>query len=151
MSAEDNKVTMRRLYEEVINTGDHDRAEEFIAPDMYDHDPSLPENLRHGTEGFKYFFSMAREAFPDLQFTIEDMIAEGEKVVTRFTLRGTQEGEFLGMAPTGKRVEVTGIDITRFSDGKMVEHWANTDDLGMMQQLGAVPEPGEQEGVKPSH
>jgi predicted ester cyclase len=78
------------------------------------------------------------------------MIAEGDKVVTRFTMRGTHQGEFMGIAPTGRRVEMTGIDIIRFSDGKMVEHWGNTDDLGMMQQLGVIPEPGQEE-VEPSH
>jgi steroid delta-isomerase-like uncharacterized protein len=144
MSAEENKATMRRLYEEVINTGNLDRADEFISPDMVDHDPSLPEHLRHGTEGFKYFFSMAREAFPDFRMDVEDMLAgEDDKIVTRFTFRGTHQGEFMGVAPTGRQVEVTGIDIIRFSGGKMIEHWGEFNSLGMMQQLGALPEQGQ--------
>jgi predicted ester cyclase len=82
-----------------------------------------------------------RDAFPDLRFTAEDIIAEGDKVAARYTMRGTHQGEFMGVAPTGNRIEVTGIDIVRFEGGKMVEHWANSDELGMMQQLGVIPAP----------
>jgi predicted ester cyclase len=93
-----------------------------------------------GIEVLRQFVKVSRDAFPDLQFTAEDMIAEGDKVAARYTMRGTHQGEFMGVAPTGNQIEVTGIDIVRFEGGKMVEHWANSDELGMMQQLGLVPE-----------
>ena len=94
---------------------------------------------------------MMRSGFPDFQVTIEDLFAaEGEKVVLRFTFRGTHQGEFLGVAPTGKRVTMAGIDIFRIADGKIVELWGQEDVLGMMQQLGAIPEPGHSEEASPT-
>jgi predicted ester cyclase len=82
-------------------------------------------------------------AFPDLHFTVEDIIAEGDKVVTRLTCRGTQQGAFMGIPPTGKQATVTAIDINRFAGGKSVEHWLNMDTLGLLQQLGVIPAPGQ--------
>ena len=82
-------------------------------------------------------------AFPDLHFTVEDMIAEGDKVVTRLTIRGTQQGAFMGISPTGKQATVTAIDIHRFAGSKSVEHWLNMDTLGLLQQLGTIPAPGQ--------
>ena len=82
-------------------------------------------------------------AFPDLHFTVEDLIAEGDKVVARLTVRGTQQGAFMGIPPTGKHVTVTGIDINRLAGGKSVEHWLNMDTLGLLQQLGVIPAPGQ--------
>ena len=87
---------------------------------------------------------MYRTAFPDLQITVEDQVAEGDKVVTRWTARGTHRGELLGVTPSGNRVEISGISIDRFSGSKFVESWSNYDALGTMQQIGAIPEPGEQ-------
>ena len=83
-------------------------------------------------------------AFPDIQMNVEDMIAEADKVVARVSVSGTHQGEFMGIDPTGNRVAITGIDILRIADGKIVEHWGNFDDLGMMQQLGVIPEPGQE-------
>ena len=88
---------------------------------------------------------------PDLAVIIEDMLAEGEKVATRYTLEGTHGGELFGVPPTGKRLSIKSMTIERVSEGKIREHWRVTDTLGMMQQLGVVPEPGQQEGVEPSH
>ncbi len=84
---------------------------------------------------------MFREAFPDSYFTVEDMVAEGDKVVTRKTFHGTHEGEFIGIPPSGRAVSMGLIDIVRISDGKVVEHWSMGDSLGMMQQLGVIPQP----------
>ena len=93
-------------------------------------------------EGYKQFFAMTHSAFPDFHSTLEDMFAEGDKVVQRFTARGTHKGEFMGIPPTGKQVTITGIAIHRITGGKIVEDWVNMDMLGMMVQLGVVPPPG---------
>ncbi len=147
MSAEENKATLRRAYEQIFNQGNLDQIEQFVSTDLVDHGAPPPgmEGLE-GVEVLRQTAKVFRDAFPDLQFTAEDMIAEGEKVAARLTMSGTHQGEFMGVAPTGNRVEVTGIDIVRFEGGKIVEHWGNSDDLGMMQQLGVIPEPGQQPG-----
>ncbi len=141
MSAEENKAQLQRVYEQVFNQGNLDQIEEFFSADFVDHEAPPPgmEGLE-GIEVLRQFVKVSRDAFPDLQFTAEDMIVEGGKVAARYTMRGTHQGEFLGVAPTGNQIEVTGIDIVRFEGGKMVEHWANSDELGLMQQLGAIPE-----------
>jgi predicted ester cyclase len=140
MSTEQNKATMRRLYDEVINTGNLDLAGHFVATDAIEHE-EFP-GITQGLEGFKQFFKMFRAAFPDLHFTVEDMLAEGDKVTSRITIRGTHQREFMDMAPTGRQIQVAAIDICRFADGKMVEHWGQTDTLGMMEQLGVIAVPG---------
>jgi steroid delta-isomerase-like uncharacterized protein len=109
-----------------------------FAPNYVGHDATLPHDLR-GPEEFKQFVRMYRSAFPDLVLTVEDQIAEGDRVVTRFTARGTHRGDLMGIPPTGKRVAVTGISIDRISNGKSVESWTNYDLMSMMQQLGVVP------------
>ncbi len=149
VSAEENKALVRRSFEEVFNQGNLDAVEEIFAPDYVLHDPTSPEEIR-GTEGMRQYVSMYRTAFPDLQQTIEDQIAEGEKVATRLTGRGTHQGELMGILATGNRVEAPGIVINRISGGKIAESWANYDALGMMQQIGAVPAPGEQPSSTPS-
>jgi len=142
MSVEENKAIVRRLYEEVINKWNMAVVDELIATNYIDHD-QRPEQVARGPESFKQVVTMFRTAFPDLHFTVEDQIAEGDKVATRFTVRGTHKGEFRGIAPTGRQVTVTGTDIRRIAGGKLVEVWMNIDDLGMMQQLGIVPKPGK--------
>ena len=139
--SEENKALLQRAYEQIFNQGNLNQIEEFFSADFVDHEAPLPgmEGLE-GIEVLRQFVKVSRDAFPDLQFTAEDMIAEGDKVAARYTMRGTHQGEFMGVAPTGNQIEVTGIDIVRFEGGKMVEHWANSDELGMMQQLGLVPE-----------
>jgi predicted ester cyclase len=141
MSTEENKVLALRLVEEVINQGRMTTIDELIAADAVDH--SLPPGLPPGREGVKLFLGMIRAAFPDIHETIEDTLAEGDRVVTRSTWRGTHQGAFLGIAPTGKQVSVTGIDISRVASGKFVEHWQAADNLGLLQQLGVIPPPGQ--------
>ncbi len=139
MSAEGNKAIFRRYVEEVGNQGNLELADEIF--DRYaSHQPD-GRMLQRGPEDVKRFIGEFRQAFPDFHSTIEDQIAEGDKVVTRWTMHGTHQGEFRGIAPTGNRITVTGIGIFRFSDGKVVESWDNFDQLGMMQQLGVIPAP----------
>jgi steroid delta-isomerase-like uncharacterized protein len=137
--SEQNKALVRRVFEEVENRGNFAVADELIASDYIGHSP-LEEV--HGLEGFKQFFVMLREAFPDFQCLVESQIAEGDRVVTRWTARGTHKGEFQGIPPTGTRITTTGIDIVRIANGKIVEGWTNADVLGLLVQLGAVPAPG---------
>ena len=141
MSAEENKAVLRREVEELYNhTGNLDVVEEIFSPDYISHEPT-PGEVR-GIEGARRFAATFREAFPDLENTIEDMVAaEGDTVVMRFRGSGTHEGETEAFGPpTGKRMEITGITIKRLSEGKIVEAWTNFDALGMMQQLGMIPE-----------
>ena len=137
--SEENKAIFRRYVEEVGNEGNLDLVDEIFS-DYASHQPD-GSVLERGPEDVKRFMGEFRSAFPDFHTTIEDQIAEDDKVVTRWTMRGTHEGEFRGIAPTGKQITVTGIGIFRFSDGKVVESWDNFDQLGMMQQLGVVPSP----------
>ena len=142
--SEENKAIARRALEEVFSAqGDLDVADELIAPNYYiGHDPASPKDV-HGPEGVKEFASMYRNAFPDVQLSVEDQIAEGDMVVTRWIASGTHQGELMGIAPTGNRVTVAGTSVERVVDGKIEETWENYDALGMMQQIGAIPSPEE--------
>lgn len=144
MSAEENKAVSRRVAEEVFNGGNLDLADELYAPDYVLHEPSLPEDL-HGPEGIKQYAEMTLGAFPNIRVAVEDQVAEGDKVVSRWTATGTHTGDLMGIPPTGRRVEISGVTINRFSGGNIAEDWYQSDDLGMMQQLGVVPS-GEQPG-----
>jgi steroid delta-isomerase-like uncharacterized protein len=135
-----NKALVRRGIEEVYNRGNLASVDEFAASDFVIH---LPSEDINGPAGAKRYVAALRAAFPDLHITIEDQIAEGDRVVTRWTARGTHAGEFQGIPPTGKRGSMTGIDIDRVADGKVVECWVNSDDLGLLQQLGVIPVPGQ--------
>ena len=136
-NTEENKAILRRVVDEVLNQKNLDLVDEFYATDYVNHLPPNPE-IR-GSEGFKQFFAMQFAAFPDFHLTAEDVLAEGDKVVLRWTFTGTHEGELMGIPPTGKQVTYTGIVINRFADGKIVEDWEIADFLGMMQQLTAPP------------
>lgn len=138
MSAEANKALVRRLVEE-INRRNLAAIDTLLAPDFVDH--SAPPGHAPGPEGFRQSIGMFVGAFPDFQWTIDDLLAEGDKVVLRVTARGTHRGELMGIAPTGKAVTVTGIAIFRVADGTIAEEWVNRDLLGLLQQLGAVPGP----------
>ena len=138
MSAEENKALVRRAFEEGWNAGNLDLFDELDAPDHVLHDPSVPEDVV-GIEGFRGFASVFLQAFPDLRFTVEDQIAEGDKVVTRWTSSATHKGELMGVAPTGNRTRVSGVTISRISGGKLAEEWNNWDTLGLMRQIGAIP------------
>jgi predicted ester cyclase len=137
MSTEDNKAVVRRFYEEVMNQKKRAVLDEVFDLNVVDH--FAPPGTPGGLEGARQTLGMFLTAFPDLHFTVEDLIAEGDKVVARATLSGTQQGTFMGIPATGKRVTITGIDINRFVGGKSVEHWVEMDTLGMMQQLGVIP------------
>lgn len=140
MSTEENKALIRRFYEEVFNKKNLAAIDDFFAPDHVDH--TLPPGLPVGPEGTKQAIAMTLSGFPDLHITVEDMIAEGDKVVTWFTTHGTQQGALGSIPPTGKHVTVSTIEITRIAGGKIVEDWGLDDRLGMLQQLGLVPAMG---------
>jgi len=142
MSTEENKAVARRTYEafnQAISTGTWAALGEFLAADLVDHNPAPGQGP--GLEGVKQVFSAFLAAFPDLSFTVEDMIAEGDKVVSRLSLHGTHKGDFQGIPATGKMVTQTGIDILRVAGGKVAERWGEFDNLGLLQQLGVVPPP----------
>jgi steroid delta-isomerase-like uncharacterized protein len=138
MSIELNKTNVLRIPLEVFNQGNLAVADEVMAADYIEH-AAVPPGLPPSLAGFKIFISALRAAFPDFQYTVEDVIAEGDKVVVRLTARGTQNGEFLGLPASGKQATWSEIHIADMADGKLVEHWVVQDQLGMMQQLGFVP------------
>ena len=137
--SEVNKTIVRRLFEEVWNKGNLSVADELFTPNCEHHDASSPDFGR-GPESEKKRATLYRTAFPDLRLTIEYIIAEGETVIARWSCRGTHKGDLSGIAPTGKQVTISGVSIARFSGSKMAEGWINWDALGLMQQLGVVPE-----------
>jgi steroid delta-isomerase-like uncharacterized protein len=139
-SSEENKAISRRADEELFDRGNLDVADELFAPNFVFHDPASGEDW-HGPESVKRYATMMRAAFPDLHYAVEGQIAEGDKVVTRYTASGTHQGELMSVAPTGSRVEIRDISITRIKGGKIEEIWESYDDLGMMQQLGVVAFP----------
>ncbi len=125
-----------RRYFDAANTGDVDALDDLLAPDVIDH--SAYAGQASGRDGFKEFFTLWRTAFPDLVYTIEDEIAGGDRVVVRWTGRGTHRGIYHHIAPTGKRVTMSGIQINRLADGMIVEDWTSADELGLLRQLGAI-------------
>ncbi len=144
MSTEANKAIVVHLYQEVFNRGNLQLAEKLVSDEAVEHDPNgLP--VPPGWRGLQAVATMLRAAFPDGHQTIEDLVAEGDKVVARLTFQGTHRGTFLGSAATGKRITVTMMHVYRFADGKVAEAWANRDDLGVMRQLGLLPEPARAE------
>ncbi len=140
MRGEELKAIARREVDEIFTAGDLAVVDELYAADYIGHDPTRPEPIR-GPAGVKEQVSGYRTAFPDLQLTADEIVAEGDLVVTRWTGRGTHTGELMGIAPTGKEVTVSGITIARLANGKIAEEWELMDALGMMVQLGAVPQP----------
>jgi predicted ester cyclase len=143
MSTEDNKATVRRGFEEVWNQGKVAVVDELCVPHLICHEPMRPDVRT--LEDYKRYITEVRSLFPDIHFTLEDMIAEGEQVVVRYMWRGTNTGELVGsmmrLPATGKQVTVTGMSINRFAEGKVVEIWIQLDSLGMFQQLGLIPMP----------
>ena len=139
MSIEQNKDLARRWLEEVWGKGNVATVDELAGADFVWH--WAPPGLSADREGYKQFVRMECDAFADVSCATEDVVAEGDKVAGRWTWRGTHKGEFMGVAPTGKQVTLTGICINRVVDGKIVEEWGEMDMLGLMQQLGAVPPP----------
>lgn len=137
--SEQNKAAARRIAEEFFAGGNFAIADELVDKNFVGHDVASPEPIR-GPEGLKQQAKGYRDAFPDLQLMIEEQIAEGDMVATRWTASGTHKGDLFGISPTGKQTTVGGMTIDRFMGGKIVESWDNWDALGLMQQLGAIPE-----------
>src|ERR1700688_4796862 len=147
--SEQNKNAVRRLFDELWNKGNLPVADELIGANYTHHDPSTPD-VGRGRESEKKRVTLYRNAFPDLRLTVEDLFAEGETVVARWSCRGTHKGELNGIAPTGKQFNITGVSIARFTNGKMFEGYVNWDALSLMQQLGVVPELGRAKAVAAS-
>jgi steroid delta-isomerase-like uncharacterized protein len=135
-----NKVLMRRFVE-FINTGSEELAQELISPEAVFHIPGNPEPMR-GPTGYLAVIGMMRSGFPDIQWTLEEMIAEDDRVAARFTMHGTHQGSFFGVPPTGKTIAVQAMNFYRLSGGQFVEERGQPDLLGLLQQIGAVPTPG---------
>jgi predicted ester cyclase len=144
----ENKAMFRRTYEELLNRGNLDVADELVAPEFINHE--APPGRDRGPESMRGLATMLRTAFPDLHFTIEDLVAEGATVTGRVTMSGTHEGPFMGMPPTGCSVRQDQMHIVRFRDGKAIEHWGVRDDLGMMRQLGVIAEPDRAKETNPT-
>jgi steroid delta-isomerase-like uncharacterized protein len=137
MTAESNKIVMGRFLE-FINTASESLAQELISPDAIFHVPGSSEPMR-GPAGYLSIIGMMRGGFPDIQWTLEEMVAEADKVAARFTMRGTHKGKFFDVPPTGKTIAVQAMNIYRLSDGQFVEEHGQPDMLGLLQQIGAVP------------
>jgi len=142
MSAKEHKALVKQYAEQVWTQGRIEVADKYVGSDYLRHDPGIPFEVR-GPEGIKQLVPMYRAAFPDIHFTADDIIAENDKVVVRWDVRGTHRGELMGIAPTGREVRITAIEIFRLSDGKIAEQWVLVDNLGMLQQLGAFPPPAQ--------
>lgn len=138
MSADEPKAVIRRYFA-ALDTGDRATLDQLIAPDYRFHMAGAPGPLNR--EGFYEFAAAFYRAFPDLRHEIEDQVAEGARVVTRMTARGTHQGDFQGLAPTGRRAAVDAVNVSRVADGRVVESYALFDALGLLQQLGAIPAP----------
>lgn len=136
MAMEDNKTVMCRIVDEVWDKGEPEVIDELFAPDFVDHNPGP---YGSGREALKKFVTMFRTAFPDLHTTELDLIAEGDKVAARYTAIGTQEGDFMGVPPTGKQVTMSGVIFAKFANGKVVETWDFFDMIKFMEQLGIAP------------
>ena len=137
MTIEANKAVMQR-FTEFINTASEKLATELVSPNAIFHVPGRPEPMR-GPDGYLAIIGMMRSGFPDIQWTLEDTVAEADKVAARFTMRGTHQGAFFGVPPTGKKIEVQAMNFYRFSSGQIVEEYGQPDLLGLMQQIGAIP------------
>ena len=136
-SSESGRIIARRFTEDLWDRGEMAVADEIIAPDFFDHDPVPGQGP--GLDGYKGMVGAFRAAFPDLRVKNEDVIAEGDKVVARWSARGTNSGALMNIPPTGKQVTLKGVDILRIEGGKIVERWGEFDALGMLQQLGVLP------------
>ncbi len=137
MATEKNEQVVRRFYEAAFSQGNPDAVAELVAPDFVDHNPfpgQAPDR-----DGLKQFIKTFHGPLPDLKVQVDDMISQGDKVVTRWTARATHQGTFLQIPSTGKQVTLTGIDIMRIADGKIVEHWGHQDQLGFVKEIGVLP------------
>ena len=138
MSKEVNQAALGR-FAEAVQTGNFDVFKEVVSAENIDHDPAVGQV--RGPEGYRMFFTGLRTAFPDIGVTLETLVADEESIAFAYTLTGTQTGPLMGFAPTGKKMKIRGMQISKFKDGKMVERWGSSDELGMLQQLGILKEP----------
>jgi steroid delta-isomerase-like uncharacterized protein len=139
MSIQTNKQAVRRFFDEAWNQGKLGVVDELVDAKVVGHDPSRLPGIPDSPEGIKMTIQAYRGAFPDLHFTVDDIIGEGEEVTARFTATGTNTGPLMGRPATGKQTTVTGIVVDRFDHGKIVEAWLNWDQLGQLRQLGLLP------------
>ncbi len=142
MIAEDTRALVGRVFHDVWDAGRLDVADELLSPDFVRHGPPSLEGDLGGPDGFKQLVTMYRTAFPDLRVPIEQQVVQGDLVVTRWTAKGTHGGDLLGIAPTGKPINVPGVLIDRVAGGRIQEEWAVYDSLGLLQQVGAQPAAG---------
>jgi steroid delta-isomerase-like uncharacterized protein len=138
MSKEVNQAALGK-FAEAVQTGNFDVFKEVVSTENIDHDPAVGQVP--GPEGYRMFFTGLRTAFPDMSVTLETLVADEESIAFAYTLTGTQTGPLMGFAPTGKKIKIRGMQISKFKDGKMVERWGSSDELGMLQQLGILKEP----------
>jgi steroid delta-isomerase-like uncharacterized protein len=138
MSKEVNLATLGK-FAEAVNTGNFDLFKEAVSTENIDHDPA-PGQVA-GPEGYRMFFTGLRNAFPDISVALETLVADEESIAIAYTISGTQTGPLMGFAPTGKKIKIRGVQIAKFKDGKMVERWGSSDELGMLQQLGVLEQP----------
>ena len=143
MSEDANRKLFQRYFDVVANGGNLDVADEIFASDYLHHDPANPDPRPVvGPQGVKAHLTSLKGAFPDLVFDIDDIVAEGDSIVVRWTARGTNTGDYFGMPATGKPIDITGMNTWNTRDGMAIEGWVNRDDMGLLQQLGVVPTPG---------
>ena len=145
MADHPNKALVRRFFDEVFNRQSRAAAAEILSEDFVAHHPAFPDGLR-GPEAIMEMTAMFRAGFPDLQYRIERLVAEDDLVVARWSARATHRGPFMGVPPTGKTISVTGMDMFRVAEGRCAETWVNSDFLGLLQQIGAVPAPQPEDG-----
>jgi steroid delta-isomerase-like uncharacterized protein len=138
MGKQENLAALGK-FAEGVNTGKFDLFPEAVAADCVDHDPAPGQGP--GPEGYRMFFSAIRTAFPDLEVGLETMVADEESVAFAYTMKGTHKGPLMGIPPTGKKISIRGVQVSKFRDGKMVERWGSSDQLGMLQQLGVTELP----------
>ena len=136
MSKESN-IEAQKKFGKAVNTSNYQAMYDLVADDNVDHDPA-PGQVA-GPEGYIEFFKMMRTAFPDMELEVEQLVADEDNVAFAYTVTGTHQGEFMGIAPTGKSVKFRGMQISKFKDGKMVERWGSSDELGILKQLGLDP------------
>jgi steroid delta-isomerase-like uncharacterized protein len=140
--SEESKRLFQRYFDEVTNQGNLDLADEMFATDYAHHDPANPDHAIGGVQDVKFHLMALRNAFPDLNFQVDDMIAEGDRILVRWTATLTHTGDYFGIPPSGKTATITGMNAWRVAGGKAVEGWVNRDDLGLLRQIGAIPTPG---------
>jgi steroid delta-isomerase-like uncharacterized protein len=141
MYRETNKATCRRFIQEIFNEGNLSSIRDFVSPDSVHHElGGIPAPAGRNPEWFADSIDFYRVAFPDLRVEIQDQVAESDRVVTRMRMRGTQKGRLVGIGASGKAVDIMGIRIDRLNEGKIAESWFHWDSLGMLQQIGALPD-----------